>query len=217
MDSKKVIKDFVNKENQKIGIKVLIEKSKDFLSGKITQEEMAEFGDLINVKSYIPILDKMRIIMSIVNQQMYSDVETQEVKMVELYKNIFFYIVLQEYGGIDCHDREYITYTNYDLLYPIFAPFILSYCKEDYDMIVSMLKDTITLYQSQGVLDNLKDINMESLKQNTESNNALIESLKSNKKLINDLKEISIMNDPNTKKLVNEINKAVLEGQKTIE
>lgn len=214
MDTKKAVKDFLNEENKKIKVETLIEKSKDFLSGKISQEEMAEFGDTISVKSYIPILDKMRIVMSIVNQQMYSSIETQEIKMVELYKNIFFYIILQEYGGIDCHERENVTYTNYDLLYPIFAPFILSYCKEDYDIIISMLKDSITLYQTQGVLDSLQNIETDSLKENTESNKGLIESLKDNKDLIENLKEISIMNNPSTKKLMDEISKIVLDKQK---
>lgn len=197
---------------EQISLSLLIEKAKGFINGEITQEEMAEFGGEITIRGYIPILEKMGIIMSILNQHIYSTVETQEIKMVEMYRNIFFYLMLSGYAGIDCTDREDITYYNYDLLYPIYAPFILSYCKEDYELTMNMLKDSINLYGIQGIADGFAGINEETLKEATKANQDLMKELGANKELIHELKEIAEFNDPTTKKVVEGIRKIAVEN-----
>ena len=82
----------INLENGKISLELIIEKARGFISGEVSQEEMATFGGEMMIRSYIPILEKMELIMAILNQHIYSDVEAQEIKTVEMYKNIFFYI-----------------------------------------------------------------------------------------------------------------------------
>ena len=57
----------INLENRKISLELIIEKAKGFISGEISQEDMASFGGEITIRSYIPILEKMGIIMSILN------------------------------------------------------------------------------------------------------------------------------------------------------
>ena len=199
---------------ERIPLDVLIEKANDFISGKISQEEMAVFGGEITIRSYLPILDKMGIIMSIIGQHVYSAVETQEIKTVELYRNIFFYLILGGYAGIDCSNRELITYSNYDLLYPIYAPFVLSYCKEDYDLTMEMLKESINLYNIQAIAEGLSNINEEALKEATKANKDLMRELGQNKDLIHELKEIASFNDPMTQKVIDEVRKIALEGTK---
>lgn len=199
---------------ERISLEVLIEKAKDFVSGNISQEEMAIFGGEITIRSYLPILDKMGIIMSIIGQHMYSIVETQEIKTVELYRNIFFYLMLGGYAGVDCSDRELITYFNYDLLYPIFAPFILSYCKEDYDLTMEMLKESINLYNIQNMVEGLDGINENALMEATKANKELMRELGQNKELIHELKEIASFNDPMTQKVIDEVKKVALDNMK---
>ena len=196
---------------ERIPLEVLIEKAKDFVSGNISQDEMAIFGGDFTIRNYLPILDKMGIIMSITGQHVYSNVETQEIKTVELYRNIFFYLMLGGYAGVDCSDRELITYSNYDLLYPIFAPFILSYCKEDYDLTIEMLKESINLYNIQSIAEGLSNINEDALREATKANEKLMKELGENKDLIHELKEIASFNDPMTKKVVDEVKKIAID------
>ena len=196
---------------ERISLEVLIEKANDFISGKITQEEMAVFGGEITIRSYLPILDKMGIIMSIIGQHVYSNVETQEIKTVELYRNIFFYLILGGYAGIDCSNRELITYSNYDLLYPIYAPFVLSYCKDDYDLTMEMLKESINLYNIQNMTEGLENINENALKEATKANKDLMRELGENRDLIHELREIASFNDPMTKKVVDEVKKIAID------
>ena len=203
----------INLENGKISLELIIEKAKDFISGEVSQEDMASFGGDMTIRSYIPILEKMALIMSITNQHVYSTVETQEIKMVEMYKNIFFYLMLSGYANVDCSDRELITYSNYDLLYPIYAPFILSYCKDDYELTINMLKDSINFYNIQDISEGLNGINETALKEATKANKDLMRELGENKDLIHELKEIAELNDPTTKKMIETIKKASLTGE----
>lgn len=203
----------INLENGKISLELIIEKAKGFISGEVSQEDMAIFGGEMTIRSYIPILEKMALIMSITNQHVYSTVETQEIKMVEMYKNIFFYLMLSGYANVDCSDRELITYSNYDLLYPIYAPFILSYCKDDYELTINMLKDSINFYNIQDISEGLNGINETALKEATKANKDLMRELGENKDLIHELKEIAELNDPTTKKMIETIKKASLTGE----
>lgn len=205
------LKENFNDETKVITLQDIIDKSKQFVSGEITQEEMGLFGGKITIRSYLPILDKMSLIMSILNEHIYSDVETQEIKTVEMYRNIFFYIMLSGYAGIDCTDRNLVTYTNYDLLYPIFAPFILSYCKDDYELTIQMLKDSINFYNIKDIADGFKGINEEALKEAINSNKKIIEDLNANKELIHELNEIAQFNDPNTKNTIKNIQRIALD------
>ena len=200
-------------EEKKISLELIIEKAKGFISGDISEEEMATFGGEMMIRSYIPILEKMGLIMAILNQHIYSDVEVQEIKTVEMYKNIFFYIMLSGYANVDCSDRDLITYSNYDLLYPIYAPFILSYCREDYQLIIDMLKDSINFYSIKDMSDGLNGINETALKEATKANKDLMKELGENKDLIHELKELAELNDPTTKKMVETIKRASLNGE----
>lgn len=203
----------INLENGKISLELIIEKAQGFIKGDVSQEDMASFGGEMTIRSYIPILEKMALIMSITNQHVYSTVETQEIKMVEMYKNIFFYLMLSGYANVDCSDRDLITYSNYDLLYPIYAPFILSYCKDDYELTINMLKDSINFYNIQDISEGLNGINETALKEATKANKDLMRELGENKDLIHELKEIAELNDPTTKKMIETIKKASLTGE----
>lgn len=200
-----------NLEGKKLSLELIIEKAKGFISGEISQEEMANLGGEMTIRSYIPILEKMGLIMAILNQHIYSNVETQEIRMVEMYKNIFFYLMLSGYANIDCSDRELITYSNYDLLYPIYAPFILSYCKDDYELTINMLKDSINFYNIQDISEGLNGINETALQEATKANKDLMRELGENKDLIHELKELTVLNDPITHKVVDEIKKISLD------
>jgi hypothetical protein len=145
---------------------------------------------------------------------MYSTTEIQEIKVAELYRNIFFYGLLGGYAFIDCSDRNLITYENYDKLYPIFAPFILSYCKEDYEILKEFIHDSIDMYGLNSCVELMGNISPESLSEATKSNKELINSLKENEDLIHELNNIGNMNDPLTHKVVEELKNIAIKNVK---
>lgn len=202
-------------EKVMIPLSEIVELCKKYTKGEVSQEDMTVYGNKMVIKQYLSILDKLGITASIVLNHLYSDVDSQEVKTAELHKYMFFYGLLSGYAMIDCSDKNLVTFENYDLIYPIFAPFILSFCSLDYDNFKEFVKDSISFYQAKELSNNLETINPDVLEKAAESNKELIRTLEKNKDLIADIKELRQLDNP----LVNEIAKglsknAIIEAQK---
>ena len=228
MESKKNIIDFPNQseveskeaeiESKDTGksmtLSYLVQKVTEYQEGKISLEDLDELGKEISIRAYLPLIDKMTCVLALVSGMQYNTAETYEVKIVEMYKEMFFSVLLGKYGMIDVSDRSLYTYSNYDLLYPIIGKFLLAYCKDDYEMIEKMIKDSMNYYGLTSITDAVGAIDMEELKKNTDSNEKFIKGLEQNKDLIHDLKEIMVFNDSTTKKFVDTVRKGTLESQK---
>lgn len=228
MENKKNVIDFPNQpeieskdtesEFKDVGksmtLSYLVQKVTEYQEGKISLEDLDELGKEISIRAYLPLIDKMTCVLALVSGMQYSTAETYEVKIVEMYKEMFFSVLLGKYGMIDVSDRTLYTYSNYDLLYPIIGKFLLAYCKDDYEMIEKMIKDSMNYYGLTSITDAVGAIDMEELKKNTDSNEKFIKGLEQNKDLIHDLKEIMVFNDSTTKKFVDTIRKGALESQK---
>ena len=116
---------------------------------RINTKNKTDINNLIEdlvIKSYLPLLNKTTAIMSIIMSNNYSDTEYEELKIAEMYKTIFFTIILGQYTNIDVSDSKLFTYDNYDLLYPIIGDYILTYCGKDFELFMEMLKNTISFY-----------------------------------------------------------------------
>lgn len=228
MENKKNVIDFPNQsevesketemKSEDVGksmtLSYLIKKVAEYQEGKISLEDLDELGKEISIRAYLPLIDKMTCVLALVSGMQYNTAETYEVKIVEMYKEMFFSVLLGKYGMIDVSDRTLYTYSNYDLLYPIIGKFLLAYCKDDYEMIEKMIKDSMNYYGLTSITDAVGAIDMEELKKNTDSNEKFIKGLEQNKDLIHDLKEIMVFNDSTTKKFVDTVRKGTLESQK---
>lgn len=221
MENKKNVIDFPNQsevESKDTGksmtLSYLVQKVTEYQEGKISLEDLDELGKEISIRAYLPLIDKMTCVLALVSGMQYNTAETYEVKIVEMYKEMFFFVLLGKYGMIDVSDRTLYTYSNYDLLYPIIGKFLLVYCKDDYEMIEKMIKDSMNYYGLTSITDAVGAIDMEELKKNTDSNEKFIEGLEQNKDLIHDLKEIMVFNDGTTKRFVDSVRKGALESQK---
>ena len=228
MENKKNVIDFPNQpeieskdtesEFKDVGksmtLSYLVQKVTEYQEGKISLEDLDELGKEISIRAYLPLIDKMTCVLALVSGMQYNTAETYEVKIVEMYKEMFFSVLLGKYGMIDVSDRTLYTYSNYDLLYPIIGKFLLAYCKDDYEMIEKMIKDSMNYYGLTSITDAVGAIDMEELKKNTDSNEKFIKGLEQNKDLIHDLKEIMVFNDSTTKKFVDTVRKGALESQK---
>ena len=228
MENKKNVIDFPNQSEieskdtesefkdmgKSMTLSYLIKKVTEYQEGKISLEDLDELGKEISIRAYLPLIDKMTCVLALVSEMQYNTAETYEVKIVEMYKEMFFSVLLGKYGMIDVSDRTLYTYSNYDLLYPIIGKFLLAYCKDDYEMIEKMIKDSMNYYGLTSITDAVGAIDMEELKKNTDSNEKIIKGLEQNKDLIHDLKEIMVFNDSTTKKFVDTVRKGTLESQK---
>ena len=192
-------------EEKVIKLEDIVELVDNFLKGEVTAEEMADYGTKMSVRAYLPLLDKMKIVIALATRYVYSDSELHEVRVAELYKDLFFYGLLAPYGNVDCEDRSLLTFANYDKLFPIFSPFLLSYCEADYKILKEYLHDTLDSYATRDFVEAVNGISAEALSEATKENRKMLRELESNKEVIRDLKEIAAMNNPVTQKVVEEL------------
>ena len=185
----------------------IIDVAKKFNNGELSIEDMNKFGNTLIIRDYMPLMDKMSIVVAIMSQHLYNTSSLQEIRIAELYRNLFFYGLLQGYAMIDCRDRELINYENYDLLYPVFGRFIKSYCKDDWEVFMQYIRDAMDIYSSVNLYDTINGIEVNALKEATKENNKLVNEIKSNQELIKNLSEITKMNDPMLRKIKEELQK----------
>jgi len=188
----------------------LIEAAKKFESGEWNEDVMAEYGQGMKVRAYLPILEKTSVIISIMNNHLL-DTGMAEFAIADMHKDLFFYGLLQGYGLVDCSNKTLVTFENYDLLFPLFYPFLVSYCKDDFELFKEMFKDTINLTNMRTTLDALAEIDVDKLDKNTAANASILNTFKSNKDIIEQLNNIAVMNDPTTAKVVEELKRMALE------
>lgn len=192
--------------NNKVTLEDCVNITNKYLKGEITDDDFNVFGSKMNIRMYLPILEKMQLIMRILaTTQISQNVVNPEIITAEMYKNIFYTVILGAYGQIELGEKDIQTYDNYDLLFPLFEPFIMQYAKKDFKIFKNMLNDSMGLYSLTNISNAMDNINMDELKKVARENRELIRNIESKEKLISDLKDIMSMNDPTTKKVVEEL------------
>lgn len=209
-----------NSKTQEILLESLVKTAVNYVQGKVTAEELDELGKKLTIRSYMPILDKLRYMMTIVFRMNADDNENEEVKIVVREKELFFEVLLGGYAMVNVNNSELRTYETYDLLYPIFAPYILQYCEKDYNKLVEMLHESLNIYNLKDFVSALDGIDYQTLQKAAEESEKYAKMLMESEKLIADLKDLYGMSHPAVKELndaisssVNEeLNKAKTEG-----
>lgn len=191
--------------NEGLTLSKLIEQVEKYNKGEITTEEFNKWGNELIIISSLPMTKKVNIITDIVERHVYNNMEMKEFLVCELYRNIFFYLYLGGYLGIFNIDPEDINYANYDLLEPIFGPWIEQTAGRDIKQVKEMITLSLQFYNTAQLSEALESVSLEELEEATKSNKTLISTLNHNRDTIKDLKDIQTMNSPLVKDLVESI------------
>ncbi len=203
-----------DKTPEQIKLAELVNVASRFVQGKTSVEELDELGNRMTIRNYIPILDKMRLIMAIIFKFNAEDVEMHEIRVINMERELFFDVLLGGYALIDVTDPEFRTYQSYDLLYPLFANFILQYCKDDYSKIVKMIEDSLNIYAMKDLDSLLGNIDYQALKESAKQHEELLEKLEKDKKMVADLRKIMELNDPNARQVIDNLSEIANEEAK---
>lgn len=194
-----------DKTPEQIKLAELVNVASRFVQGKSSVEELDELGNRMTIRNYIPILDKMRLIMAIIFKFNAEDVEMHEIRVINMERELFFDVLLGGYALIDVNEPELRTYQSYDLLYPLFANFILQYCKDDYNKIVKMIEDSLNIYAMQDLDSLFNNVDYKALKETAKQHEELLKSFEKNKKLVADLRKIYEAENPNGVKVLDAV------------
>lgn len=198
-----------DKTPEQIKLAELVNIASRFVQGKTSVEELDELGNRMTIRNYIPILDKMRFIMAIIFKFNAEDVEMHEIRVINMERELFFDVLLGGYALIDVNDSDLRTYQSYDLLYPLFANFILQYCKDDYNKIVKMIEDSLNIYAMQDLDSLFNNVDYKALKETAKQHEELLKSFEKNKKLVADLRKIYEAENPNGVKVLDAVSETI--------
>lgn len=198
-----------DKTPEQIKLAELVNVASRFVQGKTSVEELDELGNRMTIRNYIPILDKMRLIMAIIFKFNAEDVEMYEIRVINMERELFFDVLLGGYALIDVNDPDLRTYQSYDLLYPLFANFILQYCKDDYNKIVKMIEDSLNIYAMQDLDSLFNNVDYKALKETAKQHEELLKSFEKNKKLVADLRKIYEAENPDGVKVLDAVSETI--------
>ena len=198
-----------DKTPEQIKLAELVNVASRFVQGKSSVGELDELGNRMTIRNYVPILDKMRLIMAIIFKFNAEDVEMHEIRVINMERELFFDVLLGGYALIDVNDPDLRTYQSYDLLYPLFANFILQYCKDDYNKIVKMIEDSLNIYAMQDLDSLFNNVDYKALKETAKQHEELLKSFEKNKKLVSDLRKIYEAENPNGVKVLDAVSETI--------
>lgn len=194
--------------NEGLTIQTLIDKVNSYNKGEITPEEFNSWGGKLTVITNLPMLKKVNILTDIVERHVYNNMEMKEFVICELYRNIFFYLYLGGYLGIINIDPDYVNYSNYDLLEPIFGPWIEQVAGRDIKTVKEMIDKSLQFYNVAQLTDVINLVNLDELKEATDTNKHLIRVLDNNEENIKNLRDIQAYNSPLVSDMVEQIQNA---------
>lgn len=200
--------------NGNLTLQELIVKTQSFLNQKITREEYDEWSNKFLIKSNLSSMQKLSYLISLVTVYNYTPNVSNEMLIAELYKHFFFRVYLGGYLDVQYIEENDMTFENYDLLEPIFGPWIESYAQRDINILKDMLKDALSLSTGKNIINALEGVNGEAINKQLEHNKKLIDFLNQDSEKIANLNNIAILNDPAAVKLLEEIKNISLEEAK---
>ena len=169
-----------------------------FTKGEINEEQLIEYLNDMSVITYLPLMEKLKVVTEITTTYFYTNSDMAEVKIQMLYQNLFFDVLLKEYCNIDyIGNSDLLSVETYDLLYPVINDYIMSMCKQDYNQVIDMVFKSITLYTIQRFTNAINSISVDALEENVKANVKLLNSLEKNEDLIRDLADIANFDNPN--------------------
>lgn len=196
---------------ERLKITECLDNVRAFIAGDIDEKKYEEGLNKLRIRTYLPIIDKMSLIMQLINiMNISNSVMDGEAVITELYKNVFYKVILEGYGQINLLDGDYQTYDNYDLLYPTYGYYIKMFCNEDFKVFMDMLRDSLSFNGIFNLIEKVKNIDEEEMKKNTKEIKNLLNGLKEDKNLITNLSTIVTYNDP----IYNKVRKEMLKEAK---
>lgn len=191
--------------NPGLTLQVLIDKVQKYNSGELSAEDFDKWGNELVIITSLPMLTKTNILIDIVERHVYNDMEMKEFVVCELYRNIFFYLYLGGYLGIRDIDPDDVNYSNYDLLEPVFGPWIEGVAGRDISIVKEMIDKSLQFYNTAQLSEALENVNLDNLDEAINSNQRLIKDLDENKDLIRDLRDIQSFENPLVADMVEKI------------
>lgn len=198
-------------EKKYIQLEEVIDVCQKFINKEITQKELEEWGNTIEIQLYIPIVLKGVYARKVVEECLYSDEIATKITQLEMNK---FWYVLLKYTNIYTENEDLFTIDNYDILYPVIGYWLKGIVQYDYDVIIGMIEQMLNYGNVLMMSNSIEELSKIDLKALSKSNKEIQKLLKE-PELVKDL--ASIMQNSSSqemKEIINAVQKEVLKISK---
>ena len=177
----------------------LIEKCQAFAEGNMTEDEYVTCIKELTIRNYLTQNEKRDVVATVYT--LGSNYTTLEYQLVDLYMYEFFYGLLR-YMMIEIDDPTLVNDENMDLLSPLLRDYIYSFAKNDFDIVCSLVSDTIALYNIDQISETMLSLSEETIMEGILDNAKMLNSFKDNKEILDKISKIQQMNDPLTHEML---------------
>lgn len=194
---------------EKVMLSEVIKKCEDFDKGNSEKEVLDELGSRITVKSYLPILEKMEILYDFYfsKNSLFSSIEGE---IIEFEMNKFWKILLR-YTNIEIDDKKLCNLDNYDLCFSMIHDYIVQFCYIDYNRTCKMVSDYMIMTCVKMISSYFEEMDTKEIENSNKEMKEFLKTLTNDKELISELNSLLILNDPNTKRMIENLKKQALE------
>ena len=200
-------------EKKNISLEEVIDICNKFTSGEMSREELESWGNTIEIRLYLPIVEKTLCIDKIIDESSYS--EDKHIKIAQLEMNKFWHILLQ-YTNIETEGHEDLfTIANYDLIYPVIGYWLKGLLRQDYDVVIDMLNQSINYSNILDMIATTEEVSQNNdYKKLAKIYKAILDILKDKEKLsaLSDIMKYSTAED--VKNVVDTLQKEALNAIK---
>ena len=130
-------------EKKYIQLEEVIDVCNKFINGEMSQEELEAWGNTIEIRLYMPLVEKSLCVKKILDECFYDEDKT--TKNIQLEMNKFWYILLK-YTNINVEDESLLNVDNYDTIYSVIGYWLLNIVRHDYNVVIKMLEQA-TIYE----------------------------------------------------------------------
>lgn len=197
-----------------IKLQDLLARCSEFLNGMIGQEELSDAVKNLQLRYFIPMNEKVKIIQDILYETNFNieslENKIRDLEVAKILKGFLAYFTNLEYEKIDyelINNCDIYTYeTLYVVLY-IGSPELVKLIEKDYSTLCNMIDSIVLQGDISQVLSIFEDLDFSELaKENKKLRRSFKEITTTNEgqKAISDLLEIARFNDPTMKKIIEE-------------
>lgn len=177
-----------------IKLSEVIKICKKIQEGNLSQEEVGKLLEPIFIKSYLPIMEKYKVISLILygeNEDNKDDVQSQMLYI----ENQKFWSILMAYTNIDNSEEHLQIIQNYDLIMSTIGHIIISMCQYDYEKSCQMLDNAIQLSNIHNLISMAENLDISLLDKHNEEFKNAIDYLKNNKDTVDKISDIIKFNN----------------------
>lgn len=198
-------------EKNIITLNEVLEMANKYSNGEISYDELKEWGDTIQIRTFMPIREKIERISKILFDMKYSEDIIERFLELEMNK---FWILLLGYTEIEFEeDSELLTEDNYNLAFGLLGDWLLNFVKLDYDRSIELFDSIYNYLNVEDLRQSFNNLAGTDFSKMMESNQSLLEFFSQDREGMDKLLKLATLNQSRDLEIWNKLESILKDAQ----